>query len=62
MAKFTGTFVHVVENVYKFEIEADTEEEARKKIENDPFNHLKIGYPVDDQELGVKDIEFEETI
>ena len=62
MAKFTVTFVQVVENVYKFEIEADTEEEARKEIENDPFNYLKIGYPVDDQELGVKDIEFEEAI
>ena len=62
MAKFTGTFVHVIENVYQFEVEANTEEDARKKIENDPFNYLKIGYPVDDQELGVKDIEFEETI
>lgn len=62
MAKFTGTFVQVVENVYQFEIEADNQEEALKKIRNDPFNYLKIGYPVDNQELDVKDIEFEETI
>lgn len=59
MAKFTGTFVHVVENVYKFEIEADTEEDARKKIEDDPLEYTTTDEPVDVQGLEVEDIEFE---
>lgn len=46
--------------IVDMKLRVDTEEEARKKIENDPFNYLKIGYPIDDQELGVKDIEFKE--
>ena len=60
MAKFTGTFVHVVENVYKFEIEADTKEDARKKIEDDPFEYITTDELVDVQGLEVVDIEFEE--
>ena len=59
MAKFTGTFVHVVENVYKFEIEADTEEDARKKIEDDPLEYTTTDEPVDVQGLEVENIEFE---
>lgn len=60
MAKFTGTFVHVAENVYKFKIEADTKEDARKKIEDDPFEYITTDEPVDVQGLEVVDIEFEE--
>jgi len=60
MVKFTGTFVHVVESVYQFEVEADNQEEALKKIEDDPFEYLKSSEPYDEQGLDVKEIEFEE--
>ena len=60
MTKFTGTFVHLVENTYQFEIEADTKEEARKKIEDDPFEYLTIDDPVDEQGLDFKGFKFDE--
>ena len=60
MTTFTGTFVHLVEITYQFEIEADTEEEARKKIEDDPFEYLTIDDPVDEQGLELKDFKFDE--
>lgn len=60
MAKFTGTFVQAVDYVYKFEVEANTEEEARKKIKSYPFSYLKIGCPINEQGLDIKNIKFEE--
>ena len=59
MAKFTGTFVHLVEITYQFEVEADNQEEAREKIEDDPFEYLKSSEPYDEQGLEIKNIEFE---
>ena len=43
MARFAGTFVHIVEKTYKFEIEADTEKEALEKLRRDPFGWLAHG-------------------
>lgn len=60
MAKFTGTFVQAVDYVYKFEVEANTEEEARKKIKSYPFRYLKIGCPINEQARDVEEIKFDE--
>lgn len=62
MAKFTGTFVQLVEITYQFEVEADTKEEALKKVEDDPFKYRKISKSYDGKGRGIKDIEFEEAI
>lgn len=60
MTKFRGTFVQVVENAYKFEIEADTKEEVLKKLDDDPFEYITGADPVDEQGLDIKDIKFED--
>ena len=59
MAKFTGTFVHLVEITHQFEVEADTKEEALEKVEGDPFKYRKISKSYDGNGRGIKDIKFE---
>ena len=39
MARFTGTFIYAVEVEHNFEIEANNQEEASKKIQNDPLKY-----------------------
>ena len=60
MAKFTGTFVHLVEITYQFEVEADTKEEALEKVEGAPFKYRKISNSYVGNGHGIKDIKFEE--
>ncbi|PXY91383.1 hypothetical protein [Gilliamella apis] len=60
MAKFTGTFVQVVEYVYKFDVEANTEEDVRKEIKRYPFSYLNIGCPINEQARVVEEIKFDE--
>ena len=62
MTTITGTFVQLVEITYQFEVEADTKEEALKKVEDDPFKYRKISKSYDGKGRGIKDIEFEEAI
>jgi len=60
MTKYTGTFVHLAEITYQFEVEAESEEEARNIIEDDGFWYLKEDEPLDEAWLEIKDIEFDE--
>ena len=60
MAKFTGTFVQLVEITYQFEVEASTKEEALEKVKGAPFKYRKIINSYDGKGHGIKDIEFEE--
>lgn len=39
MARFTGTFIYAVEVEHDFEIEANNQEEASNKIQNDPLKY-----------------------
>lgn len=59
MARFTGTFVQVVEYVYKFDVEANTEEEALKKVKEDPYEYLIFDNPVGENGIEIKDIKID---
>lgn len=59
MANFTGTFVNVVEQIYTFKVEANTEEEALKKVKNDPFEYLTFDNPVGENGIEIKDIKID---
>lgn len=61
MARFAGTFVHIVEKTYKFEIEADTEKEALEKLRCDPFGCLAQGEPIDEEERDIEEFYFDEN-
>ncbi|WP_392565838.1 hypothetical protein RHO15_09760 [Utexia brackfieldae] len=58
MAKFRGTFVQTIENVYEFEIEANNKEEATELLLEDPFEYLSNADRVDEEELGVGEVTF----
>lgn len=59
MANFTGTFVNVVEQIYTFKVEANTEEEALEKVKNDPFEYLIFDNPVGENGIEIKDIKID---
>lgn len=61
MARFVGTFVHIVEKTYKFEIEADTEKEALEKLRRDPFGWLAHSDPIDEEERDIEEFYFDEN-
>lgn len=59
MAKYIGTFVHLVELTYEVEVEADSKEEAEEKIYDDPFSYIieKNIQPIDEQYVDEQGIE-----
>ena len=61
MTRFTGSFVHIVEKTYKFEIEADTEKEALETLKCDPFGWLAHGDPIDEEERDIEEFYFDEN-
>lgn len=61
MARFTGTFVHIVEKTYKFQIEADTEKEALEKLKYDPFCCLAQGDPIDEEDRDIEEFYFDKN-
>lgn len=64
MAKFKGTFAHLKEVIYDFEVEADTKAEALAMVKDDPFNYIDHTISEDDREeqgLDTKDFEIEEA-
>jgi hypothetical protein len=48
------TFIHTVEQTYTALIEAESEEEARKMFDDEPFDHLVDEEPSDTQGLEIK--------
>lgn len=60
MARFTGTFVHVVEKIYTFEVEAQTLEDAQNKLHDDPFEFISCSEPLDEVEGEITEIEFDD--
>ena len=61
MAKFTGTFIFLIEREYEFETVADTKEEAIKKIKGDPLEYIKGIDPVYERGGHAANIEFNEV-
>lgn len=59
MANFTGTFVQVLEQIYTFEVVANTEEEALKKVKEDPYEYLIFDNPVGENGIEIKDIKID---
>ncbi len=60
MPKFKVNFVHVEEIEYEGYVEADSYEEAMKKVEDEPFDIEELE-DWNHQGLEIKDIELEEV-
>ncbi|MBI0007005.1 hypothetical protein H3S74_12270 [Gilliamella sp. W8126] len=58
MKKYIGTFVIPVENVYRFEIEADSEEKALELLKQDPLLYASA-VPVDSDECDAREFRIE---
>lgn len=57
MAKFTGTFMYLIEIEHDFEIDADNKAEALEKIKNDPLEYTTdfvSGFERDGQAVNIE--------